>query len=969
MSSMGWKNLIEGCAFRGKGQYAIAAYSEFMPPIALGCSPYTGKADGFFSAEDLDGFPLTEFEEHYQLRPGLENVAHQVLEALVHLVRGENIKHLSRSKLLGNPYWPSDLASRAGTLKHERFVLILPLALSITQDDKGRRRWTFFGGSEQGPARPFWKGFYTSPGREIPLDKGMDCIRSILHAAYGEPFERLTDLHRSGFRIFTEDGDPCKSFRPSWTRPLLWTRGMPLKSVKYLLSFTPFEVLPPEVKRAYFEGELHLMPFPGSLLFWGVPGYLKMQRELATSIQIPLQHLLERHESPYGLRVPQSGWMHILHPGHLSPHEDVGPIRNTFQRTHRWARVHRYEDELATLGRQAPIADVLFSTNPDDLNLYGKPMARNSQIWTQDCRLLLDGPNAGKEEISSALRSINLGGLFGYRFQYPPMRVGTHPIYWHRPVFACLPADAGKAVVLTNMPSGYLTAYDPEQMNLDHPVELWPRLYQRRTHMEVIELFKDKVHEQKTVTRALNLLEANEHLGREKLPRSFARRILMLPERHTLDAWLESLPEVAGDPERGQTILQDLRDLIEQKEPSRPISAKKRLPDSLTFGRTAIRSFEVRYWKDIERLSTGQFLNKANSDCILDPVTQKLLKHRHRDLDALGDYLLTYYRRVIDGCGMQGRALAGDLPFHWKTDFDFGWWGGWVNDQEGRLEERDLLIVIPGRDRGRAVIMADHYDTAYMEDIYDKGRGGSGARLASAGADDNHSATAALMRAAPIFCELSREGKLGCDIWLIHLTGEEFPSDCLGARHLCRQLVEGALKVRLPAGQEKDLSAVHIQGAFILDMVAHNNGNEPYTFQISPGRGSKALQLAYQAHIANELWNASTPVWNRRLSRRGRGRGQRSSDGNAIPEIARHPNLEGQIRLPRDPKSTLYNTDAQILSDANIPVVLFMEDYDITRDGYHDSQDTMANIDLDYGAALTAIAIETAARAASEEPR
>jgi hypothetical protein len=39
-----------------------------------------------------------------------------------------------------------------------------------------------------------------------------------------------------------------------------------------------------------------------------------------------------------------------------------------------------------------------------------------------------------------------------------------------------------------------------------------------------------------------------------------------------------------------------------------------------------------------------------------------------------------------------------------------------------------------------------------------------------------------------------------------------------------------------------------------------------------------------------------------------------------------------------------------------------MENYDINRTGYHDTHDTMANIDLDYGAALTAIAIESVAR-------
>ena len=236
------------------------------------------------------------------------------------------------------------------------------------------------------------------------------------------------------------------------------------------------------------------------------------------------------------------------------------------------------------------------------------------------------------------------------------------------------------------------------------------------------------------------------------------------------------------------------------------------------------------------------------------------------------------------------------------------------------------------------------------------------------GADDNHSATAALMRAAPIFCDLSREGKLGCDVWLIHLTGEEFPSDCLGARHLCQQLVEGTLKLRLPEGQEHDLSKVQIQGVFVLDMVAHNNDHDRDKFQISPGTGAEAAWLAYQAHVANEIWNASTHRLEPATFPPRSEPGKRSPDKNTIPEIAIHPKLDGQIRLPRDPKSTLYNTDGQIFSDAGIPVVLFMENYDINRQGYHDTHDTMANIDLDYGAAVVAIAIEAVARAATEEP-
>jgi len=81
----------------------------------------------------------------------------------------------------------------------------------------------------------------------------------------------------------------------------------------------------------------------------------------------------------------------------------------------------------------------------------------------------------------------------------------------------------------------------------------------------------------------------------------------------------------------------------------------------------------------------------------------------------------------------------------------------------------------------------------------------------------------------------------------------------------------------------------------------------------------------------------------------------------AIPEAAPFLPLSGHVRVPSDPRSTLYNTDAQIFSDAGVPCVLFMENYDINRTGYHDTHDTMENIDLDYCAAVTAIAIETVA--------
>ena len=83
--------------------------------------------------------------------------------------------------------------------------------------------------------------------------------------------------------------------------------------------------------------------------------------------------------------------------------------------------------------------------------------------------------------------------------------------------------------------------------------------------------------------------------------------------------------------------------------------------------------------------------------------------------------MLAYYRRLAGKSGLADRVAIGDLPFRWQTDFGFPWLGGWLANRQGRYEERDLVVVIPGRDRRRAIIMADHYDTAYMEDCYEHG--------------------------------------------------------------------------------------------------------------------------------------------------------------------------------------------------------------------------------------------------------
>ncbi len=96
------------------------------------------------------------------------------------------------------------------------------------------------------------------------------------------------------------------------------------------------------------------------------------------------------------------------------------------------------------------------------------------------------------------------GGLFGYRFYYPPMRVGRHGVFWQRPLVAYLSRETGLPAVLDDAPLGYLTAYRVDKPDLDRPVELWPRLLDREPHRLAVEGFH-RDHDARYHRTAINL--------------------------------------------------------------------------------------------------------------------------------------------------------------------------------------------------------------------------------------------------------------------------------------------------------------------------------------------------------------------------------------------------------------------------------------------------------------------------------
>jgi len=971
MESSGWVKLVKDYPlFLGKTKYSIPAYSEFMPPPHLGFSPYNGFDDTIFVKDDPFGWYVSEIEEEHELQPGLSNLAHQILEEIVKLGQGlpayRIAGHQGRN-LEDNIYWPPELAAQAGKIPHERYVVFLPLALSRTQDDKGRVRWTFFGGSEQGPESAFWKSFYLSQGQERSKEEAFNFISGLLSTVYGEANADSANLYKTGFRILPTARNSLfhnwnEETLPSWTESFLWDEKSPIEDVRYLVTFRPFNSLPANVRAGYLAGKIVLLPFPGSLVFWGMNSYLRLQAEMPLAFQLPLQHLVARRDGPDGIRVPQSGWFHESGSDYKAPEVHERLLVNTYKRTSRWDRVHRFENEAVVNTIEDTIARVLFSTDLEVMGLYGKPMAKNSQLWTADSHLVLDGPIANCEQLESAANIVARGGTFRYRFQFPAMRVGLYEVYWQRPLVAFWNKEKNGAGLLTNAPLGYLTAYKTDNPDTTHPVELWPRLQRRESYLSALDDFNsvEEHYAHQTALNIMRVLNSHKLLGRP-VPRSFARRILRLKENEPLETWLAAFPAKAADPDDGEKLRQEIESCLEPA--IQPVPVVENI-EPITFGQTATRTFEKAWWNDISALSDADFLNKDNADCIHDAATSARLSHHHRDLERLGDYLLSRHRQAIVAAKMEDKAVCGEIPFLWNTDFDFSAFGGWKNDQEGHTHERNLLVIIPGKNRKEAVIMADHYDTAYMEDLYNKSQGGVGARLSAAGADDNCSATATLLQAAPIFLALAKEELLERDIWLLHLTGEEFPSDCMGSRYLAGALIDKTLQLRLDNGQMMDLSGVRVAGVNIMDMIAHNRESEEDIFQITPGKGGQSLTLALQAHLAGELWNRETKKWNQNPERRDKGPGKRATDDKIIPPMAEFLRLQGEVRLPEDPRSTLFNTDGQIFSDCGVPVVLFMENYDINRKGYHDTMDTMQNIDLDYGAALAAIAIETVAREA-----
>ena len=264
------------------------------------------------------------------------------------------------------------------------------------------------------------------------------------------------------------------------------------------------------------------------------------------------------------------------------------------------------------------------------------------------------------------------GGLFRYFFRYPTMLVGKYGVFWQRPLAAYWSREDDEAKLLDVRLPGYFTAYDYEQPDIAHPIELYPRLLERPVYLSALRHLDERRdhYRHQTALNILTILDMSELWHEPRLPRSFARQMLRMAKDERLRSWLDIVRERVTQPTAEQRLVQAIEQRIEETD--RP------LPEPITYDATATRAFEEAYWNDIITLAHGKFVNKVNSDVVQDEPTKKRIAHPHRDLHALGDYLIERHQAAIAAAGMEGRAFVGELPFKWETDFDFTQYGGWA---------------------------------------------------------------------------------------------------------------------------------------------------------------------------------------------------------------------------------------------------------------------------------------------------
>lgn len=975
-----WDAVLKG-TLRVPTEDFIYGYSEFTPAYPQGVRAYEPALDD--TATILQGDHYTEFvlragagkadrfgvplyEELRHVRPGLRYLAEHWLADMRQLVRGDRpggntLKGIPATYVRENPYWPSDIPK----FPNRPVVSLTPLAMTRINEDLGRTRpWAVYGATELDWEEAFW--------RAAPAGTGWLC--RLLSGAYGENAGENCDPKALGVRILTEHPERVPRALGGLVLP---AGARSAAGVRYLVTFLPYggAKWPAALKTAYARGGFDAIPSPATLLFSGVPLFEGMGNPQARQLAL----LTELSQFSRGLA--RLTGLRAL---------DVSRKRHRFQKD---ADEETKPAPIGSRGVGGEAEDVfpeIFDATTETVGLYGKPIARNVQMWGFQGPLaaqkwFFDGPSATRTAIDRARATLQADAKRShvhYRNYYPPMDINGYEAWWVRPLVAwAKPGDDGEiAVDVLHQGAVRLVKRNAEQW---FPVDWNDRsgADEALTHLvdskaAIAKLSDKRAKKETTALNARKLFEFSRLMPGKKLTVDVATALVNPANETTYAEWLGNL-EAAVDagiqkPEERRAVAANVRSAL-----SRVVDTSKVLAPIAphTYRSTVDDRFDRSYWDKLVALTERGLVAKNNIDCAEKSDPGKGIdEHCKRNhLPGVLDYLKRYYENEL---GLTTYVHE----FEWKMDFDLPWW---LNGEGLKVKQQNLIAVVHGTDNrphDEAVIMGDHYDTAEMGDIFDgkiyaenerdvpelKGH-----RHASMGADDNHSATVALMEAARALKGLH----LKRDVWITHITGEEFPADGLGSRALAQALIEGKALTGRPNPR--------ITGVYVLDMVGHSTDRDQKgvardrvvdAFQIAPGRGERSARLALHAHRATAAWNRLLVAedWNgpAKLNRTRAWERQPAPGGHlaklALPFVPKLTAVRGEIRPGWHVRSSLYQTDIQIFADAGFPAVLFMENYDVNRVGYHDTLDNMGNIDLDYARAVSAISIETVAQAAME---
>ena len=329
------------------------------------------------------------------------------------------------------------------------------------------------------------EGLFHGPGREMPAEEALGLLPPpVDRGLWGSRPTGSHDLHKAGFRILPGLGDPSRCptrKKTNCRRGRALSAGRRATAARRAISAD----VPPfwQPARRRFAGRilpagLRLLPFPGSLVFWGAPPYVGCAKNCPWPCRFRCCTCFRRHEQPHEHARAAIGLDARAASRSRRSRIRRAPLRNTYRRTHRWARIHRHEDELAVADGEDRMAHVLFSTAPDDMGFMASrwpATPRYGRTISVSCWTARGPTRKASERAADGSATADNSAI---AFFFPAMQVGRHEVYWHRPLVACLAAQVVAAEVVLHAPLGYLTAY--AAVGRSRPGrELWPRLLAR----------------------------------------------------------------------------------------------------------------------------------------------------------------------------------------------------------------------------------------------------------------------------------------------------------------------------------------------------------------------------------------------------------------------------------------------------------------------------------------------------------